>query len=580
MMKQLRNPGQVQFPLQTQKLIVATVTVSLDSNGPRISPLIYGVNNEHDPARLRQLGATVNRLGGTPWSTLNGPIRAINAGNDYYFHNYDSIAGVPVDPVGFHQRTASAGGTTMLTVPLLDKVAKDTKSYAFSVRKYGAQANVLEGDAGDGIKPGGNSWQGPFVTGNNPSDAYLPNSPSHQEAWLKSLPKNVPFFGLDNEPMLWHTSHRAAHPEGARMQEVIAATKAYAAKVRSVLPSAALLGPEEWNYEGCLISGFDHQNAGKNSYNPANYGDRKANGNQDWIPVYVKAMKDHYAQTGQRLIDYLSVHFYPHNTQYATLLEDPSDTPAMRDFRLKSTKSLWDPSFVSSDYISQLHPNYGIERRNIRLVSRLKEWAAAFPGTKTAITEYSFGPDNLLASALAQVEALGVFGREGLDMACRWPSPEPSSPVGLAFRLFRNFDGQGRQFGSLLQKLTVSGVSADHLSVFAALNEKRNGLTLVLLNKSQTESGKTQVSLAGVNSAFQPSLFVRPPFVLGATAYRLESDGSPSGARLVTVSGVGVVKNNQLFLDLPPFSAMLVHVFPQAKRPPIGLGSARPEILR
>ncbi len=564
----------------------ANILVSLTPGGTPISPLIYGVNNEHDPNRLAQLGATVNRLGGSPWSTWNANGNLTNSGSDYFYHNFDSIGGVPCRPLNFHQKTLGAGGATMLTVPLLNWIAKSAGTYAFSRRKYGAQQDIMNNvyaaghnDAGNGIKPGGNSWQGPFVTGNDPNDAYMPNSPAYQEIWLKSLPKNIPFFGLDNEPMLWHTSHRAAHPQGARMQEVIAATKAYASKVRSVLPNTALLGPEEWNYEGYLISGFDHQNAARKNYDPANYDDRKANGNQDWMSVYVKAMKDHYDQTGQRLIDYLSVHFYPHNTNYKTLFEDSSDTPAMRDFRLQSTRSLWDPSFKSSDYISQLHPNFGTERRNIRLVPRLKEWAAAFPETKTAITEYSFGPDNLLASALAQVEALGVFGREGLDMACSWTSPKPTSPVGLAFQLFRNYDGQGRQFGSLLQKVTVSGASPDQLSVFAALSEKRNGLTLIFLNKSQTAIGKTQVSLSGVNSAFRPSLFVRPPYTLGTTAHRLESDGSPSGARLVPVSGVGVVKNSLIFLDLPPFSATLVHVFPQAKRFS-GYGEIRSEIPR
>lgn len=558
----------------------ASVQVTLLPTGASISPLIYGVNNEHDPNRLSRLGGTVNRLGGTPWSALNGPIRATNSGSDYYYHNYNSIGGIPNDPPGFHQKTTDVGGTTMLTVPLLDYVAKDTQSYAFSVRKYGTQASVLDGDAGDGIKPGGNGWKGPFVTGNDPSDAYTPNSPALVETWLRSLPGTVHLFGLDNEPMIWHRSHRAAHPEGARMQEVIAATKSYGARVRSVFPTAAILGPEEWNYEGCFFTGYDAKRAESLGYNAAAYPDRQANGGQDWIPVYVKAMKDHHTQTGQRLIDYLSLHFYPHNTSNQTLLEDKTDTPALRDLRLRSTRSLWDAGYASEDYIKDFGPN-----KFIRLIPRLKQWAAEFPGTKTALTEYSFGPDELLASALAQVEALGVFGQEGLDLACRWPSPNPNSPVGLAFRLYRNFDGAGKRFGSVRQRRSVTGAGPELLSVFAATDERRSGLTVILLNKSQTDSGNIQLSLTGAETTFQSTLFVQPPYTLDATAHRLESDGTASGARLLKLTDPSMIGSRpapgrpasqwNLALTLPPFSATLVHIYPRARRIP-GPQSPRP----
>ncbi|WP_309710548.1 glycoside hydrolase family 44 protein [Armatimonas sp.] len=536
----------------------AQLTIALSPTGAAISPLIYGVNNEHDPARLKLLGATVNRLGGTPWSALNGPIRATNSGNDYYFHNYDSIGGIPNDPAGFHQRTSGVGGTTMLTMPLLDKVAKDTKSYAYSVRKYGQQKDVLEGDAGNGVKPDGS-----LIATNDPADAYTANTPALQETWLRSLPGSIPLFGLDNEPMLWHNSHRAAHPEGARMQEVIAATKTYATKVRSVLPNAAILGPEEWNYEGCFTSGYDAKRAKSLSYNPASYPDRKANGGQDWIPVYVRALKEHTDQTGQRLIDYLSVHFYPHNATGQTLLEDKSDTPAIQALRLRATRSLWDPSYVSEDYIK----DFGPPNNTIRLIPRLKQWAAVFPGTKTALTEYSFGPDNLLVSALAQVEALGIFGREGLDLACRWPSPNPSSPVGLAFRLFRNYDEKGGQFGTLVQSTSLSGSSADTLSAFAALDEKRTALTLILVNKSLTQSLSLKIDTLQGDTAFRSTLFVRSPFTLAAMAYRLEGAGT-SAAQLTRLPDPAVVQNTSLSLSLPAQSATLLIVYPKARRIP------------
>ncbi len=43
-----------------------------------------------------------------------------------------------------------------------------------------------------------------------------------------------------------------------------------------------------------------------------------------------------------------------------------------------------------------------------------------YPGTELALTEYHFGGANTGVGGLAQIDALGIFGREGLDMATLW----------------------------------------------------------------------------------------------------------------------------------------------------------------
>jgi hypothetical protein len=52
--------------------------------------------------------------------------------------------------------------------------------------------------------------------------------------------------------------------------------------------------------------------------------------------------------------------------------------------------------------------------QNVRLIPRMKELIASkCPALKLAITEYEWGGDNIITGALAQVEILGIFGREG-----------------------------------------------------------------------------------------------------------------------------------------------------------------------
>ena len=40
-----------------------------------------------------------------------------------------------------------------------------------------------------------------------------------------------------------------------------------------------------------------------------------------------------------------------------------------------------------------------------------------YPGTPIGITEYNWGAEDHINGATAQADILGIFGREGLDMA-------------------------------------------------------------------------------------------------------------------------------------------------------------------
>jgi len=80
----------------------------------------------------------------------------------------------------------------------------------------------------------------------------------------------------------------------------------------------------------------------------------------------------------------------------------------------------------------------------VRLVPRLRAWIAArFPGTRIAITEYSWGGDGGTSSTLAQAEALAIFAREGVDLATRWVVPADGTRIEDAFSLYLDYDGAG-----------------------------------------------------------------------------------------------------------------------------------------
>ena len=113
----------------------------------------------------------------------------------------------------------------------------------------------------------------------------------------------------------------------------------------------------------------------------------------------------------------------------------------------------------------------------------MKAWVAQYyPGTKVAITEYNWGALDDINGALAQADVLGIFGREGLDLATIWGEPQPTDPGAYAFRMYRNYDGAGSRFGDV----SVSAVSSDQgqLAVYAAQRSSDKALTVMVVNKT------------------------------------------------------------------------------------------------
>ena len=169
-------------------------------------------------------------------------------------------------------------------------------------------------DAGNGLKPDGKTE----ITGSDPNDANLPATPDFQRGWLEHLTTKwgkaagggVGYYLLDNEPALWNSTHRDAHPQGATMTEVLNDSISYATLIKSLDPAAQVLGPEEWGWNGYIYSGADEQYGAAHHWD-GTFPDRAAHGGMDYLPWLLNQVHKHDAKTGKRLLDYFTVHIYP-----------------------------------------------------------------------------------------------------------------------------------------------------------------------------------------------------------------------------------------------------------------------------
>ncbi|MFE9102089.1 glycoside hydrolase family 44 protein [Actinomadura geliboluensis] len=472
------------------------LTVDPAASRHAISPDVYGMNFA-DEALAKELRLPVRRWGGNATTRYNYLYDETNRGSDWYFEN---VPGPAPDPAAlpdgsetdqFTEQDRRTGTGTILTVPLIGWTPKGRDyTCGFSIEKYGPQQGAdaqWRPDCGNGVKPDGTD-----VTGNDPTDTSVPAGPRYITDWLAHLTGKygqakdggVRFYNLDNEPDLWHATHRDVHPKGAGYDEMRDQTYAIAGAVKAADPGAKTLGPVGWGFQSLTMSGLDKQTCDREGGDCwSNPPDRAAHGGVPFAAWYLGQMKAYEQEHGTRILDYFDEHLYPQQSGVA--LGEAGDA-ATQELRLRSTRQLWDPAYTDESWIGQ--PIEYIPRMR-RLVDE------NYPGTKLAITEYNWGALGHINGAVAQADVLGIFGREGLDLATLWAPPGASDPGAYAFRMYRNYDGAGASFGDT----SVRAASADQgrLAVYAAERSSDKALTLMIVNKSLTDDLTSTVSIAG-----------------------------------------------------------------------------------
>lgn len=475
--------------------------LSIDVSAARhpISPDIYGLNGG-DPAFNAEIGQTVARWGGNATSRYNFKNHTYNTGSDWYFENI--VADQEHSVEGMVGSNLGRGIKPVVTVPLSGWVAKDSPSAhpfacGFPATRFPQQDSFDQWDpnCGNGKLDQQNLSGDPTDTSIRTDPAFDGEMVSHLVNQFGTAAQGgVPIYELDNEPVLWSSTHRDVHPDPVSDDELGGKGTAAAAAIKAADPSAAVLGPSGWGYCEWVASGVDGCGPGADS---------AAHGGLNLSQWYLKNMKDYSdAHGGKRFLDYFDQHFYPQISG--------DKTPEANALRLRSIRSLWDPAYVEESWIG---PS-GVNAPPLQFIRTMKSWVDRYnPGTKTAITEYNWGALDDINGALAEADILGVFGREGLDLATMWGEPKPTDPGAYAFRMYRNYDGAGSRFGDV----SVSATAADQgqLAVYAAQRSADQALTVMVVNKTGGDL-TSPLSVAGFDNAGAAQRFTYSPADLGA----------------------------------------------------------------
>lgn len=466
-------------------LVFADVTATVDGTANRkaISPLIYGSNQP-------SVVGTSIRLGGNRWTAYNWETNASNAGSDYFFQNDGFLAtsntpGAAVLPT--LQSAASSGRATIVTVPIAGYASADkngggdvrfnNNTFANNTWTNGtANADYLSQRFNQVLPTKGSA----FTLTPNTTDDFVYQDEFVNWVNAKKTATQQVIYNLDNEPDLWASTHAEIRPTAVTYADLIQRNVDFAKAIKSVSPDAVVMGAVNYGWAGYrTLQGAPDA------------------ANRDFQKVYLQQMKLADQTAGKRLVDVLDFHWYSEaqglNASNVLTRIDGSDvSPGVVAARIQAPRSLWDPTYQENSWITR--DGLPANDKKIRLLPRTQALIDANdPGIKMAMTEYNYGGGNHISGGLAQADALGIFGEQGLYAANYWDTSNGTSFINAAMRMYRDYDGAGSKFGDT----SISGTVSDDgtASVYASIDSKTGKLTLVLINKSETAQTMT-LSLA------------------------------------------------------------------------------------
>jgi Glycoside hydrolase family 44 len=439
------------------------VVFQIDSSRDQqlIFPTIYGTNQPDWNGKARNLALT--RIGGNRLTAYNWENNASNAGTDWYNQNDGYLGGgdVPAEAVRAPVAAAlAAGASAIVTIPMAGYVAAD-KLGGGDVAATPDYLNVR-------FRISLPAKGAPFSAPPDLNDPYV-----YQDEFVWFLESRFPgvhahgyptlLYSLDNEPDLWSSTHPRIHPNPVRYDELLARTLATASAIKNVVPEALVLGPVSYGWEGYLTL----QNAP----------DAAAHG--DFLDWYMDQLHSASIAAGRQLVDVLDLHWYPEATGGGERITDTGTSSAVVEARLQAPRSLWDPTYTETSWITQWST-----QGPIALLPRLEAKIAAHdPGLLLSLSEYNYGGGQDISGGIAQADVLGILGRYGVYAATLWELSADESFIYGAFAMYRNYDGQGGSFGNEGVSATTNDVT--RTSVYASVDFSSNQrMVVVALNKT------------------------------------------------------------------------------------------------
>lgn len=458
---------------------IGQVNVSIDptKSVKNISPAIFGRNNSlpkdnpqalnaSDYVRLRESGVQFLREGGGNNATKYNWRNRLSSHPDWYNNVYSESWDLAVKTL-IDSLPSSING--MWSFQLIGKAASNTNNnfndYAYNKSTYWQGVNQNLAGGGVPNTSGGNKAA---VEGN--PNLYLQNWTADSttgilDYWFNNLkvPKQrVTYWNMDNEVEIWNGTHddiiSASYPAETFMQSYFAVAK----KARAKFPDIKLVGPvtaNEYQWYNWMnkITGTDGKNYA-------------------WLEFFIKRCAEEQKATGIKLLDVLDIHFYPSESA-------PEQVVQLHNI-------FFNRSYVypNANGVKNVSGNYDNSQNKEYIFGRVNDWLTQYFGTnngiKVGVTEMDVNNNTPSVVAVWYASMLGEFMKNEVEIFTPW-----SWKTGMweTLHLFSRYN----------KTQSIQGISTDetNVSAYPTLNATKDSMTIVLVNRSTTDTKNTTVNL-------------------------------------------------------------------------------------
>lgn len=531
------------FLLASQGMIAQDVTVSVDASAEKkgVSPYLYGRNDNlsDDPSKpvsaseiqmIKDAGVRFMReFGGNNGTKYNWKKKLTSHPdwyNNIYSHDWDYTAET--------MQANFPGVQGMWSFQLIGFAAEtiDNNFNDWSYNKSAWWEGVNQNLAGGGTV---NEAGGTVAAAEGDTDLYLQewtadSSVAILDHWFGSdgigLDKStIRYWSMDNEPEIWSGTHDDIMPDQIDAEAFMQRYFELAKKARAKFPDIKLCGPvvaNEWQWYNWNNTTVE--------YNGQKY---------PWLEYFIMRCSEEQTDSGIRLLDVVDLHFYPNISDDAKLLQahriffDKNYSyPDANGIKMTGANG-WDNS-LTKEYIFE----------------RCNEWLDKYMGAGhnvgLGLTEYGtpYGYENVMVNALNYASLIETFAENDVEVFTPffW-----KTGMWEVLHLYSNYSHQ----------TCVKSVSdnEDKVSAFTTVTASEDSMTVILINRSKTESLSTNISIEN--------------FTLTNGNYRtLQLAGLPasetfkSHSENALQSSTANLTDQLLSVDLPPLSVTAVVLAP------------------
>lgn len=457
--------------------IVHAQTISIDidakSGNKTISPYMYAFNgynqavrynSEAFQARVYEAGIHMTRQNSGNNCTKYNWRKKLTSHPNWYNNVHDE----DWDIIAQHMQENNPDIQAMFAFQLLGRVAS-SKEYNFPDWEYN-KAKHWEGCDKNFAGNGSTQSDFKFTEGDVTlyTEAWPPDSMvgiiPHWQNDLKLDMNQFLYWNMDNEVEIWGGTHDDVIKEVTNntFERYIAYYAATVKLVRELNPNIKICGPvtaSEWTW-----------------FNPKGMQPTYKGKTYCWLEYVIMRLAEEEKKSGVKMLDVLDIHNYPEDTDVATMLQ--------------THRLYWDENYdyPGANGVKKVNGSWDNSITKEMIFVRCQNWIDKYFGkdydVSYGISEYNIKTTDAMPTALAYAGNLGEGARHGMEYFMPW---DWRNGMWETAHLFSRYG----------KNINVQATSSNEemLSAYTSLNNNRDSLTIILVNRYEAGTQSANISL-------------------------------------------------------------------------------------